>query len=111
MRFHTGDGIGGAVALVLAIFAGIASPFLLSGEVGRLYERSGRPQPVTAVTGLWALPVYLLTVLPIYGALGGSSILLVAITVLSLGSPVVWFVRTNSALNAYWQQALTAPAR
>jgi Domain of unknown function (DUF4234) len=81
MRRHTGEGIGGGIALVLAIFLGIVMPFFSSHEVGRLYERRGQRQPVTAVTGLWAL------------LLGWFFFV----------GLIVWFVKTNDALNAYWR--------
>jgi hypothetical protein len=77
MKRHSGDGVGGVLALIIALIFGIASPFLLSSEVGKLYERAGRAKPVSGVTGLWLL-------LPIAG-------------------PFVWFVKTNGALNAYWR--------
>jgi hypothetical protein len=80
MKKHTGEGLGGLVALLLAFFVGVASPFLLSNEVGNLYERSGQPKPVSAATGLWYLP--------------GMFILV---------GPIVWFVKTNGALNDYWR--------
>jgi hypothetical protein len=80
MKRHSGEGIGGVVALVLAFFVGAASPFLLSHEVGVLYERRGWARPVSATTGLLVIPGFLLLVLPI-----------------------VWFVRTNNALNQYWR--------
>ncbi len=80
MKRHTGEGIGGVIALVLAIFVGIVNPFLLSHEVGQLYSRRGAPPPVTAVTALWFFP--------------GIFILV---------GPFIWFVRTNNALNEYWQ--------
>lgn len=81
MKKHTGDGLGGGLALVLAIFIGIASPFLSSSEVGKLYERRGMRAPVSGVTGLWFL---LLCWFFLVGA-------------------IVWFVKTNGALNAYWR--------
>ena len=80
MKRHTGNGLGGVVALILAIFVGIVMPFLSSNEVGRLYERRGQKPPVTAVTGLWVL------------LLGWF---------LFIGA-IVWFVKTNRALNDYW---------
>ena len=46
-----------------------------------LYERKGRARPVSAVTGLWYL---LLGWFFFVGA-------------------IVWFVKTNGALNAYWR--------
>jgi hypothetical protein len=80
MKRHSGEGVGGLVALLLSIFVTIASPFLLSHEVGRLYERRGQARPVSAFTGLWYVPGILLLV-----------------------GPLVWFVQTNSALNYYWR--------
>lgn len=77
MKRHTGRGIGGVVALILAIFVGIVMPFLSSSEVGNMQETSGRQKTVSAVTGLWIL-------LPLIGA-------------------IIWFVKTNGALNDYWR--------
>src|SRR3712207_5346111 len=80
MKRHTGEGIGGIIALVIALIFGIVSPFLLSNEVGKLYERRGQTPPVTALTGLWFFP--------------GIFILV---------GPFIWFVKTNNALNEYWR--------
>lgn len=80
MKRHTGNGIGGPIALLIAVVVGIASPFISSAEVGAMYERAGQPKPVSAVTGLWL-------------ALGWIIIV----------GPIVWFVKTNGALNTYWQ--------
>jgi hypothetical protein len=79
MKRHSGEGIGGVIALVLSIFVGIVSPFILSHEVGQLYSRRGQEPPVTALTALWFFP--------------GALILV---------GPFVWFVKTNNALNDYW---------
>jgi Domain of unknown function (DUF4234) len=81
MKRHSGAGVGGAVALILAIFVGIVMPFLTSNEVGGLYERRGQARPVSAATGLWFL---LLSWFFLVGA-------------------IVWFVKTNNALNDYWR--------
>ncbi|MDI6910041.1 DUF4234 domain-containing protein [Nocardioides sp.] len=81
MKRHSGEGIGGGIALLLAIFVSIVMPFLSSNEVGKLYERRGQQAPVTAATGLWFL---LLGWLFLVGA-------------------IVWFVKTNNALNEYWK--------
>lgn len=80
MKRHSGQGMGGALALILAFFVGIVMPYLTSGEVGGLYERAGRAKPVSATTGLWYFP--------------GAFILI---------GPLVWFVKTNGALNDYWK--------
>ncbi|WP_206340103.1 DUF1707 domain-containing protein [Blastococcus litoris] len=82
MKRHTGEGIGGVPALLLALFFWLASPFLLSHEVGRLHERRGQRAPVSALTGLWVFPGIFLLV-----------------------GPVIWFVLTNRALNGYWRSA------
>jgi hypothetical protein len=80
MKRHTGEGLGGPLALVIAIIFGIVSPFLLSNEVGLLYERRGQEKPVSALTGLWFFP--------------GIFILV---------GPFIWFIQTNNALNEYWR--------
>ncbi|GAA4119162.1 hypothetical protein GCM10022215_21380 [Nocardioides fonticola] len=80
MKRHSNQGIGGGIALLLALFVGIVMPFLTASEVGGLYERSGKAKPVGGATGLW----YLL----------GSLILI---------GPLVWYVKVNGALNSYWR--------
>ena len=80
MKKHTGEGLGGLVALLLAFFVGIVSPYLLSHEVGGLYERRGQAKPVSGLTGLWVFPGIFLLI-----------------------GPIIWFVKTNGALNAYWR--------
>lgn len=80
MKRHSGDGIGGVLALVVSLVAYMASPFLLSNEVGGLYHRRGQRRPVSALTGLWFFPGILLLV-----------------------GPLIWFVLTNNALNRYWR--------
>ena len=80
MKRHSGQGLGGGIALLLAFFFGIAMPFITSAEVGALYERRGQAKPVSGTTGLWSFPGGLLIV-----------------------GPLVWFIKTNGALNAYWR--------
>jgi hypothetical protein len=77
MKRYSGDGIGGGLALVLGLFINIVMAFLSPSEVGKLYERRGEPAPVSVLTGLWIL-------LPLVGG-------------------IVWFVKTNGALNDYWR--------
>lgn len=72
-----GQGIDGGIALVLAIFVAFVLAFVTPAEVGNLYQRRGQHTPVTAITGLWIL-------LPLLGGL-------------------IWFVKTNGALNSYWR--------
>lgn len=81
MKEHSGEGVGGGIALVLAIFVGFVMPFVSSNEVGKLYQRRGQQAPVTAMTGLWFI---LLGWFFLVGCL-------------------VWFVKTNGALNEYWR--------
>jgi len=80
MKRHSGEGVGGVLALVIAIIFGLVSPFILSHEVGQLYARRGEKPPVSALTALWFFP--------------GMFILV---------GPFIWFIKTNNALNAYWQ--------
>ena len=80
MKRHSGQGIDGGLALVLAIFVGFVMPFITASEVGNLFERRGQRKPVSGATGLWYLP--------------GSFILV---------GPLVWFIKTNGALNSSWR--------
>lgn len=80
MKRHKGTGLGGGLALLLYILVGFVSPYITSSEVGELYERRGQPKPVSGLTGLWYFP-----------------------GVLILVGPIVWFVKTNEALNSYWR--------
>ena len=70
----------GLVALILGWFVSPGAAFFTSDEVGQLYERSGRQAPVTALNGLWYFPGMFL-----------------------LGGTIIWFVKTNGALNDYWR--------
>lgn len=80
MKRATGQGIGGLVALLLALFVGPVVPFLTSSEAGKLQAASGTQPTVGAGTGLWYFPGIFLLVLPI-----------------------VWFVKTNGAINDVWK--------
>ncbi len=80
MKTHTGQGVGGPVALLLAIFVTVAMPYVTSSEVGGLYTRRGEAAPVSAATGLWYFPGMIIIV-----------------------GPIIWFVKTNGALNDYWR--------
>ena len=81
MKEHSGEGIGGGIALILAIVVGFVMPFISSNEAGKLYQRRGQQAPVSAATGLWFL---LLGWFFFVGC-------------------IVWFVKTNGALNDYWR--------
>lgn len=79
MKRHAGTGLGGGLALLLAIFVGIAMPFVTSNEIGNLRSRAGLEPKVSALTGLWNFP--------------GAFIVI---------GPLVWFIKTNGAINDYW---------
>jgi hypothetical protein len=80
MKRHSGRGLGGGIALVLAIFVGIVMPFITSSEAGGLYEARGQQKPVSGATGLWVIPGFIIIV-----------------------GPIIWFVKTNGAINDYWR--------
>jgi uncharacterized protein DUF4234 len=82
MKRHSGQGLGGGLALLLSLFVGVVMPFITSSEVGDLYERRGWKKPVEATTGLWYFPGILILV-----------------------GPFIWFSKTNGALNEYWRAA------
>lgn len=75
MKRGTNTGLGGGIAVLLAIIVGLVMPFVTAAEVGNLYKAKGQPAPV--VTGLWIL-------LPLMGALN-------------------WCIKVNGAPNAYWR--------
>jgi hypothetical protein len=77
MQRHRGSGLGGGVALVLGFFVPFVLAFMTPSEVGSLYAARGQKQPVSAATGFWIL-------LPFIGGL-------------------IWFVKTNGAINNYWR--------
>jgi hypothetical protein len=76
IKNYSGEGVGGAVGLVIWILLSIVSVFLLPSEVGKLYSRDGKQPPVTGLTGFWLL-------LPLAGG-------------------IVWFVKVQGALNRFW---------
>jgi hypothetical protein len=77
MKRHTGQGIGGVLALVIDLVIGVVILFVAPSEVGSMYKRDGREAPVSGWTGLWWL-------LPIVGW-------------------IVWFVKVQGSLNRYWE--------
>jgi hypothetical protein len=77
VKNHSGQGVGGVLGLVIYIVVGVVTWFLIPSEVGKMYQRDGRPAPFSGWTGLWLL-------LPIIGAF-------------------VWFIKIQGALNRYWE--------
>ena len=79
LKARSGNGIGGGLGLVLAIFFAIANVFILPGEVADLARARGAEPPVSVKTGFWVL-------LPLVGF-------------------IVWVVKVQGAINAEWEQA------
>ena len=77
MKDHSGEGIGGLVGLLLAIFCNIVNWFVMPSEVENLYKAAGQQAPVSAITGLWNL-------LPLLGT-------------------IIWIVKVQGGLNDYWK--------
>ena len=80
MKQHTGDGLGGVLGLVIWILIGAVSAFVIPSEVGKMYQKDGRQPPVTGWTGLWLFPFGFLII-----------------------PAIVWFVKVQGSLNAYWE--------
>jgi hypothetical protein len=77
MQDYSGNGIGGVVGLILAIFLGFVNWFLMPAEVGNLYAGEGQEKPVSGITGLWNL-------LPLVGTF-------------------IWLAKTQNALSRFWE--------
>lgn len=84
LQRHTGQGIGGVLALVIQIVFAPVIWFVMPSEVGRMYRDDGRAEPMTGWTGLWIL-------LPIVGWF-------------------VWMIKIQGALNRYWESKEGSPA-
>ena len=76
LKDSTGQGIGGLLALVIAIFFYIIDMFLLPNEIEKAHADNGTESTVTALTGLWFL-------LPLIGW-------------------IVWVVKVQGSLNDLW---------
>jgi len=78
---ETGEGLGGVLGLVIWILIGAVSAFVIPSEVGKMFARAGKASPVTGWTGLWLMPFGIFIV-----------------------PAIVWFVKVQGALNAYWAE-------
>ena len=76
LKNHNRSGIGGVGYLVITLLFSIATPFLITNEVEKMYERDGKEPPIRTLYALWIL-------LPLIGA-------------------IIWYVRFQNALNEYW---------
>jgi hypothetical protein len=76
IKRHANTGLGGVAYLLITLFVGPVTMFLMAGEVEQLYRREGKEPPITTIWGLWFL-------LPIIGNL-------------------IWYVRIQKSINDYW---------
>ena len=76
---YSGEGVGGVVGVILAIFLGIVNWFLLPAEIGNIYATAGKEKPVSGVTGFWNL-------IPLVGFF-------------------IWVYKVQTAMNDNWEGA------
>ncbi|MFL5928822.1 MAG: DUF4234 domain-containing protein [Gaiellaceae bacterium] len=88
LRQHTGEGLGGVLALVIWIVIHPVSAFVIPSEIGKMYANDGKHPPMTGWTGLWLFP--------------GEVLLIPAI---------VWYVKVQRGLNRYWADVVSTPMR
>jgi len=75
---YSGHGLGGVLGLLLAIFCGIVTIFLLPDEVANLYRgRGDQDPPISALAGFWNF-------IPIIGG-------------------IIWLVKVQRRLNEFWE--------
>jgi len=134
MKRHSGRGIGGGIALLLSFIANVAMPFVTPAEVGSLYARKGLREPVRGWTGLWLIGPSVVGYLVLIGSLLSLSLMhrgtrghpnsghltavpaalvsggFVLYVLLSVAGGIVWFIKTNGALNAYWKSMASVDA-
>lgn len=84
LQKYNGDGIGGVVALILALLVGFVVPFTVASETEKMYQREGWQSPIRTIDGLWIL-------LPIIG-------------------PFIWYPKAQNALNDFWAAKGSRPA-
>ena len=66
LKKYNGDGLGGVLGIVIYLLISVVLMFTIPNEIKNMYERDGRPSPITAVWGLWFL-------LPLSETLSGMS--------------------------------------
>jgi Domain of unknown function (DUF4234) len=84
LKRYNGDGLGGVLGIVIFLLISIVLMFTIPNEIKNMYERDGRPSPITAVWGLWFL-------LPLIGN-------------------IVWYVKVQRVLNEFWLSKGSRPA-
>jgi hypothetical protein len=84
IKSYSGVGLGGPIALIIAIFVGFLTPFLLGNDVKGARLRAGLPERVSALTGFWSW-------IPLVGIF-------------------IFARKLQNALNEYWSAAAGAGA-
>jgi len=84
LQKHNGEGLGGAIGLVLGLLAAIVIGFTVPMELEKAYKRNGWASPVKATDGLFLL-------IPLVG-------------------PFIWYPKVQAALNSYWVSQGSQPA-
>ena len=84
LKKYNGDGLGGVLGIVIYLLISFVLMFTIPNEIKNMYERDGRPSPITAVWGLWFL-------LPLIGN-------------------IVWYVKVQRVLNEFWLSKGSSPA-
>ena len=84
LKRYNGDGLGGVLGIVIYLLISLVLMFTIPNEIKNMYERDGRPSPITAVWGLWFL-------LPLIGN-------------------IVWYVKVQRVLNEFWLSKGSRPA-
>ena len=74
---YSGEGLGGLVGLLLAIFCLIVNWFVLPAEIGNLYEQDGKDKPISGMTGFWNL-------IPLIGT-------------------IIWLFKVQGHLSEFWE--------
>ena len=76
LKAYNGEGLGGVLGVVIYFLLSPVLMFTIPNEIKNMYERDGRPAPVSAIWGLWFL-------LPIIGHF-------------------IWYLKVQGALNEFW---------
>jgi hypothetical protein len=84
LKQYNGDGIGGALGIVIYLLLSVVLMFTIPSEIEKMYQRDGRESPVSTMWGLWFL-------LPLIGN-------------------IVWYVQVQKALNEFWLSKGAQPA-
>ncbi|MFN8121284.1 MAG: DUF4234 domain-containing protein [Thermoleophilia bacterium] len=81
---YSGEGVGGWLGVVIYFLLSPVTMFLIANETQKLYERENELPPVRTILGLWFL-------LPLIGN-------------------IIWYVKVQNAVNAFWVRRGAQPA-